>query len=242
MFIIQFIVLQIIVFAVIIFVLKKLLYSDTQGAINRLDSVYQDLVKKQTELTQKIEVAEKEYQAKKQEGAQIAEKLKTEAVEEGRAKKDEILKQAKAQAEEVLGKAKAAVDDLHQKITQEVTRKMMDTSVGFLQQALSPNTLKILHDQMVQEFIERCKELDLSNIGAHVDQLMIKSAFPLSKETIEQFKQVISSKITHAVKVETVEEKKLGAGVALQFVTLLLDGSFVNAVKETSEQAKLAVT
>ena len=69
--------LQIIVFGAVIFFLKKILYRDTESSINRLDRVYQDMLKKQKDLGQKIEAAEKEYNEKKEEASLVASKLKT---------------------------------------------------------------------------------------------------------------------------------------------------------------------
>ena len=53
MHLVMLIILQIIVFTGVIFFLRKILVSDTQSSVNRLDHVYQDLLKKQKELTEK---------------------------------------------------------------------------------------------------------------------------------------------------------------------------------------------
>ena len=76
MMLLQFIILQVIVFSAVIFFMKKILSSDTQAAVGRLDTTYQDLLTKQKELNEKIEEAEKEYAAKKEESVQLLEKMK----------------------------------------------------------------------------------------------------------------------------------------------------------------------
>lgn len=116
MMVFQFIIFQVIVFSAVIFFMKRILTNDTQQAVGRLDSAYQDLLKKQKELTQKIEEAEKEYAAKKEETVKVTAKMKSEAAEEIRNLKEEQLKLAKTQADEVLGRAHAAVDEFRHKI------------------------------------------------------------------------------------------------------------------------------
>ena len=59
----QFIILQVIVFSAVVYFLKKILSGDTESAVKRLGIVYEDLVKKQKDLTEKLEAAEKELKA-----------------------------------------------------------------------------------------------------------------------------------------------------------------------------------
>lgn len=238
MLILQFLIFQVIIFGVVIFILRKVLQSNTQGAINRFEGTYQDLVKKQTELTQKIEEMEKEYQAKKEEAGKIVDKLKTEALEESRSKRDEILKQAKAAADEISTKARESTDQYYKKIEQEVTRKMIDQAAQLLSTVFTPTISKLFHEELLKDFLERCKEFDLSSVGSHVDHLTIKVPMEVSPETVEALRSIIANKLNRGVKVETVIEPNLKAGILLQFGTLLIDGSIANFIYEAAEEAK----
>lgn len=238
MLILQFLIFQIIIFGVVILILRKILYINTQGAINRFEGTYQDLVKKQTELGQKIEEMEKEYQAKKEEANKIVDKMKTEALEESRAKRDEILKQAKAAADEIATKARESTDSYYKKIEQDVTRKMIDQASQLLMSVLTPNMAKLFHDELLKDFLERCKEFDLSSVGSHVDHLTIKVPVEVTPETIETLRSIVANKLNRGVKVEAVVDPSLKAGVLLQFGTLLIDGSIANFIHEAGEEAK----
>ena len=61
--IVQFLILQGIFVGIVIYFLRKIFYADTDSAITRLGSAHEDMLKKQQELAQKIELAEKEKQA-----------------------------------------------------------------------------------------------------------------------------------------------------------------------------------
>ena len=142
----QFIVLQILVFSGVIYFLKKIVYGDTESAIKRLGHVYQDLLNKQNELTQKIEQAEKEYQAKKEEGSAIIDKMKYDAMDDMRKKEDEIVKKARAEAEDIINKAHAAKDQFYREIEKELSRKMIDFISGLMGDVFTEKLAQPVHD------------------------------------------------------------------------------------------------
>jgi len=235
---IQFIVLQVLVFAGVIFFLKKILYSDTQSAVNRLDKVYQDLLKKQKELSEKIQQAEKEYQRKKEEATQVVSKMKMEAMDELRTKEDEVLKKAKAQADELVNKARSSTEKFQREIEKELSAKMIDFASDIVCQSVDAKMAAALHQAMVTEFIDRGKDLDLSHVDAQLDKFTVKTPFALSENDQEAIKILISGKLNRTVQLEEVIDAKLIAGVLLQFGTLILDGSFTNAINEAGLDEK----
>ena len=64
MLIIQMIIIQVITFAALVFVLRKIMYSASFGETKRLQQLNQENAKKAQELVNKIEEAEKQYQEK----------------------------------------------------------------------------------------------------------------------------------------------------------------------------------
>mgnify|MGYP001011980880 CR=1 FL=1 len=238
MLILQFLILQIIVFSVVIYFLKKILMGDTQTAISRLDLVYQDLLNKQKELSEKIKSAEKEYEDKKQEAASIIDKMKTEASEEIRQKRDEGFKKAKAEAEEILTKAQESSQKIALEIEKKMRNKILDFTSDIITRSIAHKNLKSFHDALVEDFLTKGKELDLSNVGTQIDLLVIRSAMPLDPEVRKRIESLMLQRLGRKLTVEDEVDPALLAGLQLQFGTLILDGSFANAVKDASAQAK----
>ncbi len=241
MMLLQFIILQVIVFSAVIFFMKKILSSDTQAAVGRLDTTYQDLLTKQKELNEKIEEAEKEYAAKKEESVQLLEKMKTDANDEARKKKDEILKQAKAQADEILERAKSSSEEIYRKIEREVRAKAVDDAALLLQQSLSQNTTNAFHSEVLEDFLLKGKDFDLSKVSPHVEVVSVKTPFLLTDQQKAKINALISTKINRTLKLEEIEEKSLIAGVCLMFGTLILDGSLANTIREVAEDKKMKI-
>lgn len=238
MMIFQFIFLQVVVFSAVIFFMKKILAGDTQAAVGRLDMTYQDLLQKQKELNEKIEEAEKEYQAKKEEAASLAEKYRNEAADEMRQKKDEMLKAAKAQADEILERAKATKDDIYRKVETEARSNMVGQSAEILKNAVKARTLEGFHNLVLEDFLEKAKDFDLTKVGDHIDTVTIKTPFPLTEQQKAKINSYIASKINRSLKMEEIIEDVLLAGVLLQFGSLMLDGSLAASINDVSEELK----
>ena len=95
--------------------------------------------------------------------------------------------------------------------------------------------------EMVKEFIGRGEALDFSNVNSDVKSMTIKTAMPLLPEEKEAIDKLIKAKLKRDIESVPVEEKKLMAGVVLEFGTLLLDGCFSGAINDTVLAQKKAL-
>lgn len=235
----QFIILQIIVFSAVVYFLKKILSGDTESAVKRLGVVYEDLLKKQKDLAEKLEAAEKEYQAKKEESAAIADKLAAQAMDEVRKKEDEILKKARAEAEDIVAKAHGSREQFLKEMEIAASRKMIDFTVEILNRVYDEPFRVLIHEQFIKNFIAQAKQSDLASVDLHGQSPTIRTAFALKKEEKELLRQVLGERLNLPdLKIEEAVDEKLIAGVAVQIGTLILDGSFSNTVRESAGQVK----
>ncbi len=234
----QFIVLQVIVFGAVIFFLKKILYGDTESAINRLGQTYQDLLKKQKELTEKLETGEKEYQAKKEEASTLAEKAKNQAVEDARKKEEEIIKRARVEAEEIVAKGHAAKAEVAKEIETRLSHKTIDFAAEILGSVFSEKMVALIHEEMVRDFMVRAKDFDLSNASDSANELIVRTPFPLKKEEVEKLNLLLVTKLNRTIQYNEVIDKELIAGIVLQFGTLLLDGCLATSIKEAGNKSR----
>ena len=235
----QFIVLQIIVFSVIVYFQKKILGGDTENAVKRLSLVYEDLIKKQKDLSEKIADAEKEFQAKKEESATIADKLANQAMDEAHKKEDELLKKARAEAEDILAKAHGSKEQFRHELEIEANKKMVDFAAGLIGSIFDEKTKSVIHEQFIRNFIEQAKQSDLASVDLQGRNPEIRTAIAFKKEEKEQLQQVLATKLGKAdLQIEEVVDEKLIAGVALVIGTLVVDSGFATALKEASVKIK----
>lgn len=235
----QFIILQIIVFSAVVYFLKKILSGDTESAVKRLGIVYEDLLKKQKDLTEKLEAAEKEYQSKKEESATIADKLASQAMDDVRKKEEEILKKARAEAEDILSKAHGSRDQFAREMEVAASKKMVDFSADLLKNVYDDKVKVLIHGHFIKNFIEQAKKSDLASVDLQGQHPTIRTAIALKKEEKDQLCQVLAERLgSRDIQIDEAIDETLIAGVAMQIGTLVLDGSFANALKEAAFQAK----
>lgn len=239
MWIVGFILMQIVVFGVLLYFYKKVTGGDVESQTKRLGAVYEDLVQKQKELTAKIEDGEKELQAKKEEASTVAEKLSNQAMDEVRKKEDEILKKARGEAEEILAKAHASKETLRREIEIDVSKKTINFSVELLKNSFDPELQSLIHRRFIQNFIEQAKTSDIASIDVTGQRFVVRTAMPLKDAEKKEIQKVLYEKLgTTNFQVEEEADEKLVAGVALQIGTLMMDSNLVNSLKESSNKMK----
>ena len=122
----QLIVIQVVIFGVVIYFLKRIMLGDTESAVNRLNQSYSEMGKKKEELARKIQQTEEEYQKKKRECERLAAKMKDEAEKEMYEKRDNLLRKAREEAERLIADTVAAKEGIREEIKKEEQLKMTD--------------------------------------------------------------------------------------------------------------------
>ena len=234
-----FLVLAVLVFVALVYFFKKITTENTEVNLRRVAAVYEDLLRKQKDLSEKIEIGEKELQAKRDEAAVVVDKAAAQAMDDAHKKEEETLKKARAEAEEILAKAHASREAFIQELRVEVSNKIIDLTADILTGALDEKTRMLFHGQFIKKFMEQAAKSDLASIDIHGKSPVIRAALPLSKDERDQLCSLLASKLNlPALEIKEVVEEKLIAGIIFQVGTLMMDGTFANAVKEAADKAK----
>ncbi len=235
-----FLVLAVLVFIALVYFFKKITTENTEVNLRRVAAVYEDLLRKQKDLSEKIEIGERELQAKRDEAATVVDKAAAQAMDEAHKKEEETLKKARAEAEEILAKAHASREAYIQELRIEVSIKIIDLTVELLSNALDESTRVLFHRQFVKKFIDQAAKSNLAAVDAQGSSPFIRVAMPLSKEEKDTLCALLTSKLNLKGAAEFKEEvdDKLIAGVVFQVGTLMMDGSFANAIKEAADKSK----
>ena len=236
MMLLPFIILQVVVFGVVIYFLKKIFHGDTNSAIQRLGSVHQDLLQKQIELQKKNEEIDKELYVKREEANVLTEKMRAEAAGEIRKKEDEVLKVARSQAEEIISKAQASREDMAKEIESQLSKKMIGFSAEVVKKAMGEKLAPVVHSELVIDFINKAKGMDLSSAGGEKNEFVVRSPIPLKKEEVEKINALLASKLGRVVSFSEVPDVDLIAGIVMQFGSLVLDGSLTSLLRDSVEK------
>lgn len=233
-----FVVAQIIIFAVIIIVLKRLIFQDTTSAINRINKLDSMNREKEKILAEKLDETEKFLEKRKKELEEEEKLLKQEAQRAANQLQEDIVKNAKAEAEDIIKKAQASKEKMRVDAMIEAEAKITDICRELLGRVLSRIVQAQMNDQLVQEFLADLEQADLGKVGKGVTQVDIVAGRSLSDESQKIIARILENKLGHKVTVGVKEDHALLGGLLMQFGTMIVDGSLAERIREAADQMK----
>lgn len=238
MILLQIIVIQTILFGTVIFFLRKIMLGSTESAVSRLNESYVQMNKKKEELSQKIQQAQEDYEARKKEAERIADKIKNDADKEARDKKDAILKKAHEEAERMIVDTVGAKEKIREDIAKEEKIRMVDYCRDLLQGVYEDTIHERIDEILIEDFLNDVSNMDVESMPADIQKIEVISRSPLSEKFRKRIVEIMKIKKKGAINiVETVSEGILG-GIILKFGSLVLDGSMAGKLHERSNKMK----
>ena len=238
MLLVQFIILTFVICGVLIFVLWKVLFESTQGAVNRLNRETEQVRAKQTELNEKIKQASEELNKRRAEADQLVVKMKDEAEEKAKQEREKILTKARQDGEEIIAKAQKTKDDMRKVLEREMDIKAMDFTTLLLNEILSQKSLDAFHENFVMDFLDGLDKVDMSMIADEITSAEVVTALPLSEGLSKKLTDILQKKLNRTIKLNITSDPKIISGIVLRFGSLSLNGSFQSLVKKKGEELK----
>lgn len=242
MLIIGFIVAQILILGVVIGLLRRLIFSDTNSAINRLTKLDNMNREKEKLLIRKLEQAQKQIDEQKQLIQDEEQRIKAEARRAANQLHEDIIKKAKEEGDEIVRKAQATKDQIRTDAMIEAEGKMIEISAEILNKTLSTVVQAQMNEKLVEEFVVELEKADLSKINSDVNEIEIVSSMPVGVHEQEKIKQLLVSKLGRQVRLYSNEDPKLLGGVLMKIGTMVVDGSLAERVNENAQQMKQGLT
>jgi len=241
MLLLQFLILTFVVAGVIIFFLHRFLISSTQGAVKRLNTETEGARAKQADLNQKIKEANEELSKRKEEAEKLVKKMMEDADEAAKGERAKIIEKARAEAEEVITKAHRTKDAVRQEIEKELSIKLVDKASDILKAILGERSKGAFSDKLVEEFLEKLKDIDPAQVSDKVDVVDVVTAAEISADNRGKIEKLIKDKLNREVKFNYQADLKIAGGAILKFGSLVLDGSLRNAIREKAIELKMDI-
>lgn len=238
MILIGFIVAQIIIFVVIILVLKKLIFQDTNSAVNRLTQLDDINREKERQLMSRLEEADRMLAERKAELAEEEKRMKQESERAANQLYEDLVKKAKAEAEEIVKKAISVRDKMRADAMIEAEGKMIDFTKELMAKVMTPMMDDQMTTKLVDAFMKELEEADFNVISKTVKNVDLYASGKLSEELVARVKELLVRKMERPVEVRVHEDATLIAGVSLKFGTLMIDDSFSEKLRAASVELK----
>jgi F0F1-type ATP synthase delta subunit len=237
--IIQFLFLTAIISGAIIFTLHRVFISSVEGAKQRLERDAEAARAKETELNRKIRQADDELAARKKELDQIEQKMKLELEAEANKHRDELVNKARADAEEIIVKAQNAAEGIRRDIERQMELKIIDHTVSIFNTVLTKKAKTALEKDLVDEFIDQLKNVDMSKISMDIKKAEVVTSCPIADADLKRMADIVRSKTGRDVTLVSKVDGAHVCGVVIQFGSLLLDGGVKTAVKDAALALKV---
>jgi len=229
---IQLIVVQVITFVAIVFVLRRLLYSESAKETLRLRKLKEETSLMQKELQQKISQAEEAYNARMAEAEEKTRELSAKSEEEAGGLRKMMLEKAKDEADGIVKSALNAKEKMREEIVEEMKKNAPALASRIFSGILSEDVKEAVHKELVGDVIDKIKKADKAAFKSKADKGEIVSAFPLSKKDSSEIESLMHAILGHEVRLQEKKDSALIAGVMIKIGTILIDGTLDNRLKQ----------
>jgi len=237
MIIFNFILVFTVLFAAIILVLRKIFFSDTNSALNRLNDARLQTERKQMELEEKMVKCEEQCRALIAESQKKAEDVMRASIQEAEKKGKEILEKSRTQGQDIVQKANEMKETMRKEIAKELEVKMIDFGRDILKQMLPKHITPLFNEGLYTDFVKELEIIDAKYMKDFKAAELITAA-ELPDKFSKAFKEILAKKVGHPVEISFKTDPSILGGIILRFGTMVLDGSINAKLKETAEAMK----
>ena len=235
---VQFAIIQVVVFVVIVVVLKRILLSDTMNAVERLRQVEAEVRRKEESIRQEIEQHEKDFQQKSAEAREKMEREREASERELGKLKESMLNDAKRESERIIGEAQINKEKTRREIFEEMANTAVDFSRQIFDLVFSDKIGSAINRQFVDELIEALEGIDESTVTVEGGEREFVASHPLDADQKKRLEEVLSRKFGTEIRVSEKVDPKLLAGLVLRMGGLEIDGSLINRFQEAAVEVK----
>ncbi|MFA6636162.1 MAG: F0F1 ATP synthase subunit delta [Candidatus Omnitrophota bacterium] len=235
---IQLIAVQVVTFFALVFVLRKLLYTESVKETARLKTLKREITFRQSELQQKIDAAEKKHDEMVAMAEREIAKMRARAEKESETLKQKTLTGAKEEAEKILNSALNSREKIKDEAELETRKKLPAMVKRIFVEILSPAARESIHKEMTGQISDVLKNMPGERFyDGHGGRVCVQTAFTLSDSEKKRISGIISEKTNAETFLEESENKELLAGMVIEIGTLTLDGSLENRLREVLKKS-----
>jgi F0F1-type ATP synthase delta subunit len=236
MLIFQLLLIQIVTFAALVFVLRKLLFTEANSEVKRLKVLNEENEKKAEELRQKVAQAQAEYEEKLKKAEEDIRRLKEEAQKEIENRHNEAVQRAKEEAEKIITQARNSKEKMRQEIKLELEGQMVGCACDLVKVSFDERFYKNIHEELMASIIDGLNHIDENKISAQLEHAQVVSPFSLTPEQKQEIKKIISKKASRPMDIKEEADKELIAGAVIKLGNLIIDGSLANRLEEARQR------
>lgn len=233
---ISFIVLLTVMTIIISMVIRYVNFSSVDGAVKRLKDDIEKANALQAQLSLKLKAAEEELAKRQAEAKALNDKMRQDAEESSKQEREKILGKARQEGEEIIAKAQGSKQKLLEELEREYDVKVIQESMEILNKVLSQKAKGSFDEELVNEFLEGLKKIDMNRISPDINTADVITLNPIKDSQKSQLNTILKEKLRRDIVLKPAVDSNLGGGMVLKFGSMALDGSLRNLIRESAVQ------
>ncbi|HQP09966.1 MAG TPA: F0F1 ATP synthase subunit delta [Candidatus Omnitrophota bacterium] len=240
----QAIILQVIFFAGLVFVLRKVLLSSSYAETKRLQQLNEENTQKAQELAAKVAEAENEYREKMLKTDEEIRLLKAKAKKEIEDLKEAIIAKGKAEGDRIVTQALNARDEIRAEIEEQMNERAIDLSRKIFRKVLGAPEQQRVHEGLIEGVLSELEKMDKEQLQAipldkaSQGKVQVKTAHPLSADQKKRLETILTSRLGQSITAEETVGQEIIAGIVITLGSFVIDGSFAERFNRAAASMK----
>jgi len=229
---------QVAVFAVLAFVLKRLVLSDTLKAVAQLRQVESEVGRKEEAMRRRMEENEREFQRKTEAAQEEFKKAKEAAEKELARTRASLVEESKKERDRIIAEAEKHKERLRQELLREADKQAVDYAVQMFTMVFSDRMNEELNRGFVEELLAALEEVDGDSISIEGETVELTASHPLPDDLRARVADLLGRKFKITAAAPERVDAELIAGIKIKLGSLEIDGSLRNRMLEAVEEAR----
>lgn len=231
------VILNVFIFAGLIFVMRRIMGGHAERAVQRLQKLNEENLRRELELKRKLDEAEKTYKQRVSDAEKTAEKIRETAQKEAMEMKERITSRANDERNEIIADGRDEIKEIKAQALKETEISALDKMGDAFRLTLSQELNKSLHDYFLNKILGELASIKLSPdlLGKEVH---VTSPYPLDAEQKRKLQQELETKIKRKTDFKEEIDPKYMAGLYIRIGDVVIDGTLYNKIRQTVDSLK----
>ena len=235
-----FLLLQVVIFAGLVVVLRRVLSRSATDTATHLEGLTAEYTRRQEELKRRLEESERQYTEQLSKAKAEAERIITEATQEAAASQSKVLEEARLESERIVRQGVETRDALRRDMEREIETRALERACELIQRALPLNLREDLQKRWFDELFRDglAKQFERLKTEEAANEVTVVSALPLTQDQQAFLRAQLTERLGRDVTVTERTDERLVAGLTMTVGSLVFDGSLASRIQEAMRKVQ----
>jgi F0F1-type ATP synthase membrane subunit b/b' len=224
-------IIQTVTFIGIFFLLRFLFSRHLNAALDRLNTLHEENLVKEQQLTEELKRAKEEGDAQVKRARDEASLIIEEARNEGVRLRMNLEDQAKIEVTKIIADGNVEAERFKEKYMKETEAHSLDLAMKLVEQLLSEKEKENLQQEFISEIISEIAKLSKDQFSVTSDRVKVSSSQVLRPDQKESLQRVLKEKTGREMIFEETLKKDLIGGLIVEIGGLVIDGTLKNKLQ-----------